>query len=427
VTPTAAAAGPQGAHDGPAVAPSAPGSLGQAAPADLLRGYLLALGQWVDRRREELDRLDQACLRSADPDAYSGDVALSMALWQAVSDRYDAMLPVWDSGRADVADRERLSRLIWGRMDTAGGLGAGLGVTVTEASRLCDALATQLRARLSFDPRASEAAVRVEALRAALERLRELVKVEPGWAPQVATLTTRTDDLAARAARGGDVAGALAALETDAARAERDLIVRTATRGSAARRQEEEAERAARALRDLGADRTRVQAEVAALERREDAARELARRCRRAVTRPPRFAVPDVGSLGPVPQDRAALDAFTARARDVARALDAVERAYAAPLAERDELAGLLDAYRVMASRTRRDPAQEQAVAAAARDALVALRAVPCDLEAARDAVRRYQHLIRPPRPDRPDRTDRPDRPSRTGSQAGTDPAGAAR
>jgi hypothetical protein len=317
-----------------------------------------------------------------------------------------------------------MSRLIWGRMDTAGGLGAGLGVTVTEASRLCDALVTQLRVRLSFDPRASEAAARVDALRAALERLRELVKVEPGWAPQVATLSTRTDDLAVRAARGGDVGAALAALETDAARAERDLIVRTATRGSAARRQEEEAERAAQALRDLGADRIRVQAEITALERREDAARELAQRCRRAVTRPPRFAVPDVGSLGPVPQDRTALDAFTARARDVARALDAVERAYAAPLAERDELLGLLDAYRVMASRTRRDPAQEQAVVAAARTALGALRAVPCDLDAARAAVREYQHLIRPPRPDR---TDRPARPSHTGSQAGTDPAGAAR
>ncbi len=390
--PSPFTSGPPGASQpgGLAVAPHAPGRLGQPAPADALRTYLYDLGTWVRERKGELDRLDESSLRATDPDAYSGDVALSMALWQQVSDRYDALVRVWDSGRADAVAREEMSRLIWGRMDgdTGGSLGGtgGLGVTLVEAARLSDALAAQLRVRLSFDPKASEAAVRVTALRASLERLHELVKVEPSWAAQVAVLDTRVGDVATRAARGGDVAGVLAQLEVDTARAERDLIVRTASVKHRARAQE-------RAAADLVADHVRATAEVEALERREQAARELADRCRRLVARPPKFAVPDVEALGPVPHERAALDAFLDRLTDVARAMDVVERAYAAPLAEREELQGLLDAYRVMAARSR--PADGQAVQEALDRATAALRASPCDVRTARAAVQDFQRAVR--------------------------------
>src|SRR4051812_25688220 len=185
-----------------AVAPVAPGRLGEPLALDAARTYLLELGRWRDARKRELDLLDAAALRAGEPQLYTPDVTLSMSLWQAVDDRYRELVRVWDDGRADVVGRDKLSQLVWGRL-----AGGGLGVNVVEATRLSDALAAQLRARLSFDPRAAESGARVAALRGGLERLRELVKQEPEWAPQVEVLATRIDDVAARATRGGATEG----------------------------------------------------------------------------------------------------------------------------------------------------------------------------------------------------------------------------
>lgn len=364
-----------------AVAPAAPGRLGAPLDVGAARTYLFDLGRWRDARKRELDLLDEASLRSADPASYTGDVTLSMSLWQAVDNRYTQMLTVWDDGRADVVARDRLSQLVWGRLESG-----GLGVNVVEATRLSDALAAQLRARLSFDPRAAESGARVAALRAALERLRELVKQEPGWGPQVELLATRVGDVATRAARGGDVDAVLTELETDAARAERDLVVTTARRRNMARAAE-------RAAAELVTDRVRAANEIAALVAREHQARDLVARCRAVVADPPRLAVPDVAALGPVPEDRQALDSYLQRLGDVARALGVVEAAYGEPLAELDELRGLLGGYLTRAARTGRltDPGV-QGAAVAARSAL---EAGPARLADVRALVNRFTELVR--------------------------------
>jgi hypothetical protein len=378
---------------GVAFAPIPPGRIGEAAePAELL-AYLADLSAWVDQRRRELDRLDAAALDAQDAHRYTGDVLLSMALWQSVRDRQQEVERVWDDGRADRSAREQISRLVFGRLDAAAGAGSGggvegLSVSLAEACRLSDALAAQLRSRLSFDPRAAQDAERVRELRAALERLRELARQEPDWDPQVGLLATRLDDVATRAARGGDVRGPLEALETDAARAERDLIVATASKLRAERRQD-------RDRAELLADRVRAAHEVAALEHREEGVRAAADRCVREIAGAPRLAVPDPQALGPVPADRPQLDAFLARLGAVVRAMDVAEAAYAGPLAERDELAARLDGYRVMAARSGRST--EPRVGAAADAALAAVRTVPCDVAIARTAVRRYQDLVRAP------------------------------
>ena len=364
-----------------AVTPAAPGRLGAPLSVEAARTYLLDLGRWRDARKRELDLLDAASLRAAEPALYTPDVTLSMSLWQAVNDRYGQLLKIWDDGRADVLARDRLAQLVWGRLESG-----GLGVSLVEATRLSDALAAQLRARLSFDPRAAEAGARVAALRAALERLRELVKQEPSWAPQVETLATRVDDLAARAARGADVDVVLTELEADAARAERDLVVTTARRRNEARA----AERAAAAL---VTDRTRAENEVLALSRREDDARSLVARTVAAVADAPRFAVPDVEALGPVPRERRALDAYLRRLDDVARALGTVERAYGDALAEREELIGLFGGYATRAARTGRSG--EPGVVRAAALARAALEAAPVRLADARVLVTRYAELVR--------------------------------
>lgn len=374
------------------MAPVAPGRLGAAAPVDALRRYLDELGRWRGARRAELDRLDEAALRATDPDSYTGDITLSMALWQSCSDRYDQLVQAWDSGRADQLARERMSQLIWGRLDSGAGLGAGFAVSLVDACRLSDALAAQLRARLSFDPRAADSAARVAALRAAMERLRALAEADPGSVGIVQRLTARVEDLAGAAARGGDVAGPLQVLEADAARAERDLIVTTATRREAERDRERQAEALVR-------DRVRAMNELTALEHRQQSLLDLADRCAHRITLAPRLAVPEPEALGPVPTDRVALDAFLAKLSTVVRAMDHVERAYSAPLAELEELQGRLDAYRVMASRTGKDA--DRQVNAAGQLARSALQAVPCDLDSARTLIAQFQALVRvtPARP----------------------------
>jgi hypothetical protein len=366
-----------------AVAPSAPGRLGEPLALDAARNYLLDLGRWRDARKRELDLLDAAALRASEPDLYTADVTLSMSLWQAVDDRYRELIKLWDDGRVDTIGRDRLSQLVWGRLASG-----GLGVNVVEATRLSDALAAQLRARMSFDPRAAESGARVAALRAGLERLRELVKQEPMWAAQVETLATRVNDIATRATRGADVTVELTGLETDAARAERDLVVTTARRRNLARRLEQEATQ-------LVVDRVRAENEVRALSRREDDARALVAQVVQQVADAPRFAVPDVEALGAVPADRAGLDAFLRRLSDVARALQAVETAYGNALREREELIGLFGGYATRAARTGRTSDPEIArVGALAR---AALEAVPTRLADARALVSRYVDLVRTP------------------------------
>jgi hypothetical protein len=102
-------------------APTAPGRLGAAAGIDELLIYLDAMESWCTGRRGELDRLDAAAQGSPRPGDYTPDIILAFSLWQAIRTRIDELLVVWDSGRADAVGRERMSQLIWGRLDTHAG------------------------------------------------------------------------------------------------------------------------------------------------------------------------------------------------------------------------------------------------------------------------------------------------------------------
>ena len=326
-----------------ATAPTAPGRLGQAiAPLDAVR-YLELLGTWRDQRKAELDLLDEAALQASDQSAYTGDMLLSMALWKAVADRYDLLVATWDSGRVGQAEQERLSTLVWGRLDatrhlpTSGGDGhldatGALAVSLPEACRLSDALAASLRARLGVDASEADTTARIRQLRAAVERVRDLVDREPASARDagaslLAKLDTRVSDAVARAQRGADTGGLIGPLESDVARAERDLIVSAANRRAEAH------------------DSARARALRVELEARGDALRDLAARCVAEVTPAPRFAVPDVSALGRVPSDPAAVDAYLVRLDAVGRAMTMAQDAYATALSEREELSGRLEAY----------------------------------------------------------------------------------
>lgn len=321
-------------------APQAPGAIGEQIAPEELSAYLADLDTWIHERKRELDELDAAALASPLRDRLTADMTLSMALWKAASDRQRLLAATWDGGRVGPQQRERMSTLIWGRLDgtldqrtvdRSSVPASSLALSLPEACRLLDALASQLRVRLSLDPAADAYARRVREVRAQVERLRDQIALEPSPSKRAAqevwdSLHTRVEDLAARAGRGADIGGLIGPLENEAAVFERDLIV-----GGSRRR---EAIDQARALGELQAD----------LEAREDALAALAAKTRATVTPAPRYAVPDVSALGPVPSNVEQLVTFRARLERVTAAMNLVEDAFSAALAEHEELSGRLAA-----------------------------------------------------------------------------------
>lgn len=324
-----------------AVAPAAPGALGTDVPSPELLRYLDALIRWKDQRRTELDTLDRAALALEDPAeraAVTPDVTLSMTLWQAVSDRLGLLLATWDSGRVGEAERRRITTLVWGTLEQPGSHGQrALAVSLPEACRLSDSLASSLRSRLRLDGHDPRATERITALRQQVARISDQVALIPegrrGSAAQAhLLLERRVDDVAERFRRGGDVGGFLGPLEAEAATVERDLIVAASARAHAK------------------ADHAQATREVAELAARGEAVRALARRTRSTVTPAPRLAVPDVTALGDVPTDPGELTAFLSRLDRVDQALTHAHGEYAAALARREELAERADRVRAALS-----------------------------------------------------------------------------
>ncbi|MCW3157465.1 hypothetical protein [Micropruina sonneratiae] len=319
-------------------APAAPGRLNEPVQPQQMVGYLSELDAWTAARRSELAALDAEIL-GRKLSALTPDMQLSLALWQAVKNRYDLLLVTWDSGRVGPAECARLSSLIWGRLDTGASPSAqlaGMAVSLPEACRLSDALVAQLRQKLNLDPNAEQLARRLRDLRAQLERIREQIALEPpASAPaasaQLQQLAVRLTELEGKRERGGDIGGLLGPLEIDAARYERDLIV-----GGARRRENRDALARARELTDE-------------LTAQEEATRQLVAKTVAEVTPAPKYAVPDVAALGPVPNTRAAIDKHLARLGQVGKALQVVQEAYSGVLAERDAQTALVGALRVKA------------------------------------------------------------------------------
>lgn len=339
-----------------------------------MQAYLQLLDEWLRARRSELDELDAAALGSERRAELTSDMTLSMALWQAVSERNRRLLEVWDGGRVGRTEREQLSSLLWGRLDTAAA--GGLTVSLPEACRLSDALASQVRVKLALDPAADAQIARVKSARAAIERLRDQILLEPAGARERAAekwkaLATRVADVGARAQRGADVGGLIGPLEHELARMERDLIV-----GNAQRREARDALATARRMR------TR-------LEQRQADLAELVERTVRTVQPAPRYAVPDVAALGPVPSTPAAISAYLDRLERVSRAIGFAEKEYAEALDEHDDLLALLEALVVKARAI--GVADQEDVRLAEQQARAVLGREPCPMPLARQLVTTYQ------------------------------------
>jgi hypothetical protein len=317
------------------VSPAAPGRLGVAArPAEMLE-YLGRLEAWLGQRRAELDALDAQIQTAGRQAELTGDVTLALALWQAVKTRQDLILRTWDSGRVGQVELDRLSGLIWGRLDTQASTIdqlRSMAVSLPEAGRLCDALVAQLRTRLNTDPNAEQQLIRLRNLRAQFERIRDQIALEPpaqrpAAQARLASFLQRAEELSGKRERGGDIGGLLGPLEIDAARYERDLIVNAAQR---------------REARDLV---TRARETHGALAAREQAVHQVSLQAAATCWPLPATAVPPLTELGPIPNTRAALEPYLARLDSYAAALAAAHRDLTAAIAEvsraRDLLSGL--------------------------------------------------------------------------------------
>ena len=317
-------------------APNAPGKIGTPVDVQAAMTYLGLLGGWITGRRAELDALDATILDSPDRAQLTNDMMLSLSVWQAIKNRYDLLLATWDSGRVGPTEQLRLSALIWGHLDDtlpdsgsptpSSAAISGLSVSLPEACRLSDAMAGQLRSRLNRNPQSDQLAGRLRDLRAQVERLRDQAKLEPpatqpAVLAQVEDISARTEDLGQKADRGGDIGGLLGPLEIRAATMERDLIV-----GNTKRRQAQDKLARARELRE-------------ALELREKALSDLVAQAVASVTPAPKYAVPNVDALGPVPSSASLLDGYLGKLGAVSRAMQVVQDAYSTALDERTALA----------------------------------------------------------------------------------------
>jgi hypothetical protein len=250
-----------------------------------------------------------------------------------------------------------------------------------EACRLLDALLAQLSTQLRLTPQGTQWAIRLTGLRAQAERLRDQVQLEPPArrAASAQAVAAVADDIAAvadKAERGGDIGGLLGPLEIRAARLERDLIV-----GNAQRR--------------------RVEAKAAALERRRrglaaraEAVARLVQTVRESVQPAPKYAVPNLAALGPVPAEETGLDAYVERLDQVGRALGVVEEANQAALA------GLAQLRSEWADLSGRATPADPAAAALADQAAALLGRSPTPVAVVRPVLAAYRAaLAAGPRP----------------------------
>ncbi len=305
--------------------PEAPGAIDQPGTIEEIMTYLGDLGDWLLESREELSAIDAAVMRSPDRTALTSDMTLALSVWQAVKERNDALLKTWDSGRVGEKELLEISTLTWGRLDTAGGGGKAVAMSLPEGWRMVEALTNQLRQKLQVGPHAAQYTARIAGLRAQFDRIHDQIELEPPAARPSAQAVeerfgARLSTVIEKFSRGGDIGGLLSALEVDAAHFERDLLV-----AQGKRRQSQEL---------LG----RVRKLASELTERQQTLTALVDRCVATITPAPTYAIPTVSALGPIPNTPDALQPYLAKLEQVDQAMDVVHQAYTAALSDRDAL-----------------------------------------------------------------------------------------
>lgn len=344
---------------------------GTALDRDAAAAVAAALDSHVATIASQLVDLD-ADVQAFGSDTERADVAAAFALWRAVSER----AAEWDGiERASEARRREVLAAAWQPVRTASGeqvapdLADGLTFLDALVQRLHDDLARRrdeaaavASTWIALDAdlrRAEQAAARLgEEVRHIAELARAAAAAPHAAAPP--------PDLVARAAE--------ARQRLERAEAERDELL-------------DQLDAAPAALDDLTA--------------REAEVRTLAAACREKIVDAPNIAVPSVAAIGEPPADarQRPWHAVQADVREYLRtlarvdaALDEAQRRFQSPLDRRDELRGLLQAFRDKAASA--DLAEHETLDGKYQTARDTLWSAPCDLERASAEVDDYVRTV---------------------------------
>lgn len=218
--------------------PTPPGALGVGAAAGDMISFLGEFDAWIRERRSELDVLDAQIIATNRQAELNSDITLAMTIWQAIATKQREVLQIWDSGRVTKIELEKLSSLLWGRLDTSQQPSSSLSsmaVSLPEAGKLCDALVASMRTKLNTDPDAEHQLTRLRNLGTTMERIRDQIALEPAMLREAAQtklthLVSRLSQAQEKRGRGADIGGLLGPLEEQSTLLERDLIVGAAQR-----------------------------------------------------------------------------------------------------------------------------------------------------------------------------------------------------
>ena len=329
------------------------------------------LDAWVAAVASELLDLEQD-VQASGTDAQRTDVAAAFTLWRAVSERTEQ----WDRvAGAGAGERAAALASAWSPITSDAG----------------EVLAPDLADAMTF-------------LAALVERLRTQLEADRQQAASTAEAWLSLDDdlrhAAEAASRLGQEVRHVAELEAEAGRHSRssrppaDLASRaSATR---VRLDEAEAERE-RLLGKLDA----AASLLADLDAKEATVRTLAETCRAKIASAPPLAVPSVATIAPPPdgaRDRpwpaveAPVRTWLQQTERADAALDEAARRFQAPLTRRDELRGLLQAFRDKAASA--GLAEHEALDPLYTTARDTLWSAPCDLAAAESQVDDYVRTV---------------------------------
>lgn len=331
-----------------------------------MRKWLGEITEWVSVTGAALFDLDEAAGASTES-KFRDDVALAFMIWQPVNDRVQHFA----DHRPDRANgREAIVESCWQPVVAASGeavandLGGAMTMLHALIVKLTDGRADAQRAAVTT----------AEAWSKVLSDLATADKLSSELGDQI----RRVAELSAQVSAAPRTAAPPAALATQVAAVRADL-------DGVVRRRDELLARARTATDELAA--------LAVVEREVD---ELAERCRSRIAAPPRLAVPTVERLTPPGEIsgrpwgavREELESWVRTVDRLGKAFAEARRRFAAPLDERDELRGLIQAFRdkAGASRLAERPHIDE-LYTRARDVLWA---APCDLDLGRTLVADY-------------------------------------
>lgn len=342
---------------------------------DQLNRYLSDLTDWSTKRVDRLLELEDASRTSGSAQDVV-DVGLAFMLWRGVSQRHIEVRDAFALGSNDVSAATRAASLLAAPLhDPDGGV---VAADVNEACAIIDRLIEVVDQRTTTVAAAQshESTLRAGA-RADLEIATTLAHDLGDQVRHVTALAAQLDQPVMSLDR-------LEQLATQSAAARAELEATAADRIELIGQLQAAPDR----LETLRADEIRV--------------RELAARCREKILDAPNLAVPSVDALGSPPPPPEPDEAWaTVRKRTaewldklnrVERALTEADRRFAAPLAERDDLRGVLQGFRAKAA------AHGLAEGAHLGDTYEAARrhlwSAPCDLTVAREHTQRYLDAV---------------------------------